>query len=345
MYVQRRHLHARISFASALVGLFGIACASSASPGVAVERTPRSDMATATCEVPETPTELASTAPPPSGPVERVSVSSSSIDPTCGSALACHGESCCSRLAVPGGVLADARAGQVNVQGFMLDKYELTVGRVRAWVEAGRPVPAADASIGRDSSGRDVHWRAAWKVQSIEKLRGWERYDTWRVNRDDLPKNFLDWFTAAAVCHYAGGRLPNDAEWRYVATGGDENRTFPWGADEQTPERAIYNCMGDGDKSCSLADILPVGSRPLGVGRWGHMDLAGSMFEWTIDAAGGDEVVSRGGGFCYIGGMDRRAKRVASDQNLRREPPATTSHMVGARCAFDAAPKVELASR
>src|SRR5690606_34861276 len=42
--------------------------------------------------------------------------------------------------------------------------------------------------------------------------------------------------------------------------------------------------MGAWPGLCSFADILPVGSRqPEGNGRWGHADLAGSMWEWFFD--------------------------------------------------------------
>lgn len=267
------------------------------------------------------------------------------IDPTCKSDPRCQGESCCTRILVPSGTYEDKAAGEVKVGAFYLDKYELTVGRVRAWVDAGSPTPSDGMPLGRDSTGREVRWNGAWTVMTDERLRGWERYDTWRGGQVDLPKNFIDWYTSAAVCAFAGGRLPDDAEWHHAAVGGDENRPFPWGSEPQTPERAIYNCMGDGNKSCSLKDILPVGSRPLGVGRWGHMDLAGSMFEWTMDGAGHEGTVARGGGFCYIGGQDRRSRAVATADNTRRDPPDTLSHMVGARCAFDTEDQTQVASR
>lgn len=301
------------------------------------------------CFSPDSKPALVQPAPPPNEPIGAVqdeaaepepepviAAAAAKIgDPTCEGISTCQGESCCTRIELPAGSYQDTKAGTVHVDAFVLDKYELTVGRVRKWVAAGSPVPSDGEVIGYDASHRPVKWASTFKVQSEDKLKGWERYDTWRVGREDLPKNFIDWYTASAVCHYAGGRLPSDAEWRYAAVGGDENREFPWGSDKQTPERAVYNCLGDGNKSCSLADILPVGSRPLGVGRWGHMDLAGSMFEWTADAPGPDDTVNRGGGFCYIGGMDRRADHVRTTENIRRDPPGTVSHMVGARCAFD----------
>jgi formylglycine-generating enzyme required for sulfatase activity len=213
------------------------------------------------------------------------------------------------------------------------------VGRIRAWVAAARPTPRDGELLGSDGSGQPVRWQGTWKVQSEEQLRGWARYDTWSSSEERRPKNFLTWYTAAAFCHFDGGRLPTDAEWGYVAAGGDEQRLYPWGAEEPTPERAVFNCTGDGKQSCSLADILAVGSKPAGAGRWGHLDLAGSMFEWTLGAAAAasaaaHDETSRGGGFCYIGGVDRRATTFLKPSVLRHESAETTSHMVGARCAY-----------
>jgi len=267
----------------------------------------------------------AKSASPPKGP------------PSCDAHSLCHDESCCTSIVVPDGTYQDDKAGVVHVASFALDKYELTVGRVLAWERAGSPVPTEGAVIGHDSSRQTIHWKSGFEVQRGKQLRGWARYDTWQTGNAVLPKNFLDWYTAAAVCAMDGGRLPSDAEWRYAAVGGEEDRAFTWGADPQTPERAVYNCTGNGDVSCSLSDILPVGSRAAGAGRWGHQDLAGSMFEWTIDAAGADTSVNRGGGFCYIGGLDRRNKAVRTVANTGRDPPTTVSYMVGARCAYDVA--------
>lgn len=284
---------------------------------------------------------------PPAPNVVPVVDQKSSVDRTCGADHQCRGESCCTRIVVPASPRSTDGKHEA-VKAFALDKYELTVGRVRAWDEAGAPTPRVGSSIGSDSAGVPKLWMDGFRVQKGDAHRSWKRYDTWTAGDPALPKNFIDWYTAAAVCHYAGGRLPTDAEWHVAVVGGDENRPQPWGDAPQTPELAVYNCTGDGNPSCSVKDILPVGARPLGVGRWGHMDLAGSMFEWTLDAAGGDDAVNRGGGFCYIGGIDRRTgSGVKASKNERRDDPSTLSHMVGARCAYDIeeGDRAELAQR
>jgi formylglycine-generating enzyme required for sulfatase activity len=233
------------------------------------------------------------------------------------------------------------KSERTRVAAFSMDKYEVTVGRVRAWVRAGQPLPAEGEVIYDDRKRAPIRWSSKNAlVQGEKQLAGWKRYDTWTGGEERRPKNAINWYTAVAFCHFDGGRLPTDAEWKYAAVGGDEQRAYPWGAEPPTPERAVYNCTGDGDPSCSLEDILPVGSRPLGAGRWGHMDLAGSVFEWTLDggtaegAGAGDQEVSRGGGFCYIGGVDRRAKTGLRPMVFRKESASTQSHMVGVRCAY-----------
>ena len=61
-----------------------------------------------------------------------------------------------------------------------------------------------------------------------------------------------------------------------TAAGGNEERTYPWGDDGTEPLPANYAAN-------HATSFLPVGSEPLGNGRWGHSDLGGSMWEWNLD--------------------------------------------------------------
>jgi formylglycine-generating enzyme required for sulfatase activity len=91
--------------------------------------------------------------------------------------------------------------------------------------------------------------------------------------------NCVNWYVAYAFCIWDGGRLPTEAEWNRAAAGGREQRVYPWSnppdTDVITPDYAVYG----------LSDLLPppVGSKPLGAARWDHADLAGSLYEWTLD--------------------------------------------------------------
>ncbi len=324
-----------------------LACAHAAAPDPAPPAVAIAAPAPAP-ERPAPPAEIASAREaPPAAAKEPVG---KSCDGAPGAGDDCNGESCCARLDVPGGDFdmkldQAGRTEHMHVADFAMDKYEVTVGRIRAWVRAGQPLPRDGEILYDDGKHAPLRWSSrSAMVQNEKQLAGWKRYDTWTGGEERRPKNAINWYTAVAFCHYEGGRLPTDAEWKYAATGGDEGRPYPWGAEPPSPDFAVYNCTGDGDKSCSIADILPVGSRPKGKGRWGHMDLAGSMFEWTMDGAmaegpggagAGDQEVSRGGGFCYIGGVDRRAQTGLKPFVFRKESATTQSHMVGVRCAYD----------
>jgi sulfatase modifying factor 1 len=273
-------------------------------------------------------------------PPARAERTAPSCDGRPGAGLDCAGVSCCTRLAVPGGSF-DLGKGKVTVAPFALDEFEATVGRFEAWLAAGRPLPAPGTVVSRPKNAAPVTWTAALdpEVQTRATLAGWHKYDTFGAGHATAPKNSVSFYTAMAFCAFDGGRLPTDEEWIYAAVGGDEGRTHPWGEALPTFDHAVYNCAGDGDPSCDLADLLPVGSKPKGRGRWGHMDLAGSVFEWTTSGAMRhlfiEEARSRGGGFCYIGGVDRRAPEGLRADTYRVDPPTQISHTVGVRCAYD----------
>jgi formylglycine-generating enzyme len=139
---------------------------------------------------------------------------------------------------------------------------------------------------------------------------------------DRKPLNCVPWHVLFAFCVWDGGRLPTDAEFGFAFAGGNEQRPFPWGkVDSQSLVRMadrsdlslvpvwdpfakyvtarLYdrtlgpNVFEDnysftyGGKAMARTDnathIAPVGSKPLGNGKWGHADLAGGMFEWMLD--------------------------------------------------------------
>ncbi|MBK8251104.1 MAG: SUMF1/EgtB/PvdO family nonheme iron enzyme [Polyangiaceae bacterium] len=301
--------------------------------------------APATEPVAAAPVEVA---PPPAPPASTPDqpTHGPSCDGRAGAGNDCGaGQHCCARALVPSGDVLyrrlDSGPGEKKlVRAFYLDKFEATVGRFRAWVAAGQPVPKPGQVLHDDGEGHQLKWPQNGKVQDAAHLEGWKRYDTWTGGDDHRPKNNITWYTAAAFCAWDGGRLPTDIEWTRASRGGEEDRPYPWGTEAPSPEHAVYNCLGDGDKACALVDILPVGSKSKGVGRWGHFDLAGSMFEWTTSPgkmAGADPTEkARGGGFCYIGGVDRRASTELRPAVFREDSPDTVSHMTGVRCAFDA---------
>jgi formylglycine-generating enzyme required for sulfatase activity len=168
------------------------------------------------------------------------------------------------------------------------------------------------------------------------------------ASSEQKPINCVNWYEAYAFCIWDGGFLPSEAEWAYAADGGSQLLEYPWGsADPGTTNQ--YAICGDGNGACyypsalsctGSANVAPVGTAALGAGRWLQVDLAGSVFEWSLDyftgykdpcvdcAATGHETSDhglRGGGF---------KEPPSTTFTLRlEEPPSTRLGEAGFRCA------------
>jgi formylglycine-generating enzyme len=231
-----------------------------------------------------------------------------------------NGDSCCGSLDVPGGTYsrtytndgsgATGQADPASISGFRLDTYLVTVGRFRQFVAASAAgwIPPAGAGKHRHlnggqgladsaSPGFEPGWDPADDLQLATTATDWATrlkcepsFQAWTDvagGNETLPMNCIDWYDAYAFCIWDGGFLPSEAEWEYAASGGSEQRQYPWGS---TPPQGssrflISGCnYPPGSDACSgVANLAPVGTATLGVGRWGQLDLAGSLSEWTLD--------------------------------------------------------------
>jgi formylglycine-generating enzyme required for sulfatase activity len=86
----------------------------------------------------------------------------------------------------------------------------------------------------------------------------------------------MNWYDMHAFCIWDGGFLPSEAEWEYVASGGSDERSYPWGSAAISSTLSVYAAPTGATTSI-------VGSKPSGLARWGHLDVSGNAFEWTID--------------------------------------------------------------
>lgn len=215
----------------------------------------------------------------------------------------CQGVSCCQSILVPGGTFPMGRSESgsdayqdghndeqpehdATVDSFFLDTFEVTVGRFRRFVEAfdGTPpdegagaIPSTPGS-GWDSEIYGVYFPTTQAVLR-QRLPQCGSNSTWSdvpSGRETTPMTCVAFNVAFAFCIWDGGRLPTEAEWEYAAAGGDENRLYPWG--DASPDGTLAN-YSEGAGSLFVA----VGSTPLGGGRWGHQDMAGSVFEYVRD--------------------------------------------------------------
>lgn len=215
----------------------------------------------------------------------------------------CQGTSCCDRITVPGGSFLMGRSVSgtdaypstwddeqpehpATVATFALDRFEVTVGRFRNYVEQYSGAPPSDGD-GAHPLIPGSGWQSAWnaglpasKAQLISAVQCNPSHQTWTDNagaNEIYPINCVEWLVAFAFCVWDGGRLPTEAEWEYAAVGTD-NRLFPWGQAIPTTTSGHANWQLSGG-----SPMIAVGSYPAGVGPWGHHDLAGSVWEWALD--------------------------------------------------------------
>jgi formylglycine-generating enzyme required for sulfatase activity len=118
-------------------------------------------------------------------------------------------------------------------------------------------------------------------------------HDPWTTYKKhpDYPLNLVSWVKANNYCLKQGKSLPTEAQWDWVATGGD-GREFPWGNERPTCEHMDYAPTGapkwspGGDWGChgggpSAVKSHPKGARELPDGK--IYDLAGNVWEWMLD--------------------------------------------------------------
>jgi formylglycine-generating enzyme required for sulfatase activity len=219
--------------------------------------------------------------------------------PSCAANPVCGGAGCCTSDLVTGGTFARSYDGlqfldnskTATVGDFRLDRFEVSVSRFRAFVNAypgNRPASGDGANANNPADpGWDVNLAQNLPIDQpglITALASCGAESTWTTTaglNEDKPINCVDWYMAYAFCAWDNARLPTEAEWNYAAAGGSQQRVYPWGSTFTPPITTYATASADG---ATNGVIAAVGSRGLtGAGLYGQLDLAGNVWEWVVD--------------------------------------------------------------
>jgi formylglycine-generating enzyme required for sulfatase activity len=142
---------------------------------------------------------------------------------------------------------------RVYVEGFFIDKYEVTVGRWNAFAAATKYTPKV-------SKGPEPGFQGHAEL---------------------FPAVSVTWAEAQKYANWAGKSLPYERQWEKAARGTDA-RWFPWGNEPPTPERGAFVDLGKEHRNQPTHAEM-VGSHPSGASPYGCMDMAGNAYEWTCE--------------------------------------------------------------
>jgi formylglycine-generating enzyme required for sulfatase activity len=150
-------------------------------------------------------------------------------------------------------------AHEVQVAAFWMDRHPVTVAQYAAFLN--------------ETEADDYYVDAMANPHECGILRDGSGYRV-VAGREEHPVVYASRAGALACLAWQGKQLPTEAQWERAARG-PEGRTYPWGEEAPTPERANYDYLYGG--------TTPIGSFPGGATPEGIHDLAGNVREWCFD--------------------------------------------------------------
>ncbi|MGL4595406.1 MAG: formylglycine-generating enzyme family protein [Thermoguttaceae bacterium] len=178
----------------------------------------------------------------------------------------------------------------VRLSPFRLDKYEVTNQQFKLFVQETGYLTTAERN----------GWSYIFDMERKEWVRRigacwWNPNGLASQSRPNnpvfdslsqMPVVHVSWIDATAFCHWAGKRLPTEAEWEYAAKGGIIDAVYPWGKMRLQDGLPVANFwQGRFPRENTIQDgflfLSPVGTFP--PNNYGLHDLGGNVWEWCAD--------------------------------------------------------------
>ena len=207
------------------------------------------------------------------------------------------------------GYVDAAPVHKVSIDGFWMDRHEVTNGQFARFIKATKYVTVAEqppdpkdfpdipkeklkpfsivfknpgpddpVDLKNHSGWWDIGYGASWKHP--------EGPDSSIQGRENHPVVHVCWHDAVAYCKWAGKRLPTEAEWEFAARGGLDRKKYIWGNDLKPKGKWLANIWQgkfpfDNTREDGFERTAQVGSFP--PNGYGLHDMAGNVWEWCAD--------------------------------------------------------------
>jgi formylglycine-generating enzyme required for sulfatase activity len=203
----------------------------------------------------------------------------------------------------------------VKVDGFYMDETEVTNAQFSRFIEATNYITTAERPVDWDLikqqlppgtpkphdslllPGSLLFKKTKESVPNLYDFSQWWRWTNganWKQpegkgssidGKDNHPVVHVSYEDAMAYCHWAGRRLPTEAEWEFAARGGKRDKIYFWGdltdklssyVNSWEGEFPVDNTQADGfEKSAPVKTYPPNG--------YGLYEISGNVWEWTSD--------------------------------------------------------------
>jgi formylglycine-generating enzyme required for sulfatase activity len=249
--------------------------------------------------------------------------------------------------AIPAGKFDFQDSDEVDLSEFWIGQYEVTIGEYENFLKdlAAFPDKLEKIRHAEQPENKTSYEPERWSEVLTAARRG-GRFLGGKIDMN-CPIIGVDWWDANAYSTWRGGRLPTEQEWEKAARGRSGNR-FPWG-DTMVPENFNSGLDYGSSEDVGAGDIdgfeywNPVDAMRDDESRYGVVDLAGNVSEWTATWGAHPESpdkrvpLKRGASFATKSDFElivRRASESAEERNF----------LTGFRVASDTAEPEVLAS-
>jgi hypothetical protein len=211
---------------------------------------------------------------------------------------------------------ATVEGAVATIPSFWLDRFEVSNGRFKAFVDAGGYTAREYWTEPFVDNGRPVSWESA--MARFRDTTGRPGPSTWELGtfpqgQADYPVSGVSWYEAAAFAAFAGKSLPTAFQWRAAGDFAGPSAVFG--------DILLHSNFG-------TKGPAPIGSHR-GISPYGSYDMAGNVKEWCWNESRGGRMV--------LGGAWSEPTYMYADPDA--QPPLARRATYGVRLVKNIAPQ------